>query len=65
MIFRLILITAILLAASTIPGCHYYINAMPHVVISSEPFVAEQSVNNAPPKIPAPEITTHDGQPTQ
>jgi hypothetical protein len=29
-----------------IPGCHYYIDAVPHVTLSSEPFSVETSRKN-------------------
>lgn len=38
MIKSTLLLIAFLLAAATIPGCHYYIDATPHIIISSEPF---------------------------
>lgn len=38
MIKSTLLLIALLLAAAAIPGCHYYIDATPHIIISSEPF---------------------------
>lgn len=65
MICRLLLLLALLAAVTTIPGCHYYINAMPHIVISSEPFTANNTVQNGLEPHPATQPEpTNDRTPT-
>jgi len=38
MIARLVVLTAIPLTILQIGGCHYYVSAVPRIIISSEPF---------------------------
>jgi hypothetical protein len=47
MVLRHLLYAAIALMLLQIAGCHYYVNAVPRVIISSEPFeITEQQNNN-------------------
>jgi len=54
MIARLLTITALLAFIAQIPSCHYYISAVPRIIISSEPFVVQPPVPE--PKPPAFEL---------
>lgn len=42
MITRLLVLTAIPLTLLQIGGCHYYVSAVPRIIISSEPFIPPQ-----------------------
>ncbi len=37
MIKSTLLLIAVLLTLASVPGCHYYIDATPHIILSSEP----------------------------
>lgn len=54
MIVRLLVLTALLAMMLQIPSCHYYISAVPRIIISSEPFVVQPPVPE--PKPPAFEL---------
>lgn len=54
MMTRLLVITALLVMIAQIPSCHYYISAVPRIIISSEPFVVQPPVPE--PKAPAFEL---------
>jgi len=49
MIARLLVLTALLAMMLQIPSCHYYISAVPRIIISSEPFVVQPALPEPQP----------------
>jgi len=44
---RLIVLSCLLMVLmALIPGCHYYIDAVPHITLSSEPFAVHTTTSN-------------------
>jgi len=41
MIIRLIVLTLVLVSLAQIPGCHFYIDGAPRIIIASEPIHAD------------------------
>jgi len=42
-IIRLAILAVVLVTLAQLPGCRYYIDAAPRIIISSEPITAPQS----------------------
>ena len=42
MILRLAFIAAVLVTLAQLPGCHFFIEGTPRIIISSEPIAANQ-----------------------
>ena len=49
MVGRLLVLTSVVVMLAQIPSCHYYISAVPRIIISSEPFVVQPAVREAQP----------------
>lgn len=49
MLARLLTVTVIAFTMLQIGGCHYYISAVPRIIISSEPFVVQPAVPEPQP----------------
>jgi len=41
LIIRIAFIAAVLVLLAQLPGCHYYIDGAPRIIVSSEPIHAE------------------------
>ena len=42
-VIRLLILSVVLITLAQLPGCHYFIDAAPRIIISSEPIHANQT----------------------
>lgn len=45
-VIRLLILSVVLITIAQLPGCNYYIDAAPRIIISSEPIHAPQTGPN-------------------